>query len=133
MNYLNLIYGWLLGLAIGLFFYRRSIIVSLRRAAEEHRRLQGQLEELQRAAVELDQLAMLKDEFSVAINHQLRTPVTSILEGVGLIHDLTLGPLNEDQQVVVATIERNVERLVQLLDEVLDLSLLKSGRRPLKR
>ena len=100
---------------------------------EQKRRLREHIEELQRVNVELEALAKMKDEFLMTINHQLRTPMTTIVEGIQLFRDGTLGPLSEDQQSFIQSMEENAARLNYLIEAVLDLSLLKSGRRPLVR
>ena len=97
------------------------------------RRLREHILELQRINAELDQLANVKDDFLATINHQLRTPLTALLEALGLVREGTLGPLNEDQTVLIQSMHENVMRLHALIEEVLDLSLLKSGRRSLAR
>lgn len=106
---------------------------SHRRVMEQRRRLQDQINELERVNAELGQLATLKEEFLETINHQLRTPVTTVLEAIQLMRDGTLGPFTEDQHAFVLTMEQQARRLADLVEEVLDLSLLKSGRRPLQR
>lgn len=100
---------------------------------EQQRRLRDHVLELQRLTAELDHLAALKDDFLNAINHQLRTPLTTLVEGLELVGDGTLGSLTPEQQQVVQAMDENANRLAALIEEVLDLSLLKSGRRPLHR
>lgn len=100
---------------------------------EQKRRLREHIEELQRVNVELEALAKMKDEFLMTINHQLRTPMTTILESIQLVRDGTLGSLTEEQQSFIQSMGENALRLHHLIEEVLDLSLLKSGRRPLVR
>ena len=100
---------------------------------EQKRRLREQIVELERLNTELSQLSTMKDDFLETINHQLRTPVTSIRECIGLMRDGTLGPISDEQQPFVRTMEGNAQKLVSLIEEALDLSLLKSGRRPLQR
>jgi len=106
----------------------------LAKQVEEQRwRLGEQIVELERVNAELDELANLKDDFLATINHQLRTPVTAVLECIELIRDGALGSLTEDQQSFVRTMDHNVMQLANLVEEVLDLSLLKSGQRSLQR
>ena len=100
---------------------------------EQKRRLREHIVELQRVNVELDQLANLKDDFLAMINHQLRSPLTAITEGLELIRDGTMGPVSLDQQTLLDAMGRNTEQLTNLVENALDLSMLKSGRRPLKR
>ncbi len=100
---------------------------------ENKQRLREHIVELQRVNIEIDQLAGLKDDFLMAINHQLRTPLTAIIEGIELIEEGILGPITPDQQAFMRIMDENAMRLLRLIEEVLDLSLLKSGRRPLRR
>jgi len=99
---------------------------------EQKQRLRSHIIELQRVNLELDRLANLKDDFLTTINHQLRTPLTAIIEGVELLQDGAMGMLATDQLQLVQAMDRNAIRLASLIEDVLDLSLLKSGRRPLQ-
>jgi len=100
---------------------------------EQKRRLREHIVELQRVNAEFDQLANIKDDFLTTVNHQLRTPLTAIVEGVGLLRDGAMGTLTDDQQSLVAMMSGHARQLVGLVESVLDLSMLKSGRRPLNR
>ena len=99
----------------------------------QQRRLREQIVELQRVNEELDQLASVKDEFLQTINHQLRTPMTAILEGLELLRDPYLQGVSAEQRSYLEVIRDNAVRLKGLVEEMLDLSLLQSGRRPLNR
>lgn len=101
--------------------------------ADQQRRLREHVVELQRVNVELEQLTNVKDDFLMTINHQLRTPLTPILEGIELLGEQVVGPLSEQQLALVGMMEENASRLADLVDGALNLSLLKSGRRPLQR
>lgn len=103
------------------------------RADDQSQQLREQLRELQRVSEELDQLANLKDEFLTNINHQLRTPLTAIVEGLDLIRDGVVGPMNESLRDHVETMATSTRQLWGLIEDILDLSLLQSGRRVLKR
>lgn len=100
---------------------------------EQKRRLRDHIVELQRVNIELDQLTNLKDDFLMTINHQLRTPLTAIIEGIGLIQDGTTETVSEQQLEIIHAMRENAKRLTHLVEEALDLSMLKSGRRPLER
>lgn len=100
---------------------------------EQRRRGQDQISELERVNAELGQLATLKEEFLETINHQLRTPITTVLETIQLMRDGSLGPFTEEQHAFVLTMEQQAKQLASLVEEVLDLSLLTSGHRPLQR
>ena len=100
---------------------------------EQKRRLREHIVELQRVNAEFDQLAHLKDDFLMTINHQLRTPLTALTESIELLRDGSVGPLRGEQQGLVAVMDKNAQQLSALIAGILELSLLKSGRRPLHR
>lgn len=99
---------------------------------QQKQRLREHIVELQRANLELDRLAGLKDEFLATVNHQLRTPLTSIVAGLELLRD-THANLSEEQRQLIATVIGNARQLDRLVEHVLELSTLKANRRPLQR
>ena len=70
----------------------------------------------------------LKREFVSSISHELRTPLTSIRGSLGLLAGGALGPLSPDAADIVAVAERNVVRLIGLINDILDLERLDGGR-----
>ncbi|MBI4004061.1 MAG: hypothetical protein HY353_03485 [Candidatus Omnitrophica bacterium] len=100
---------------------------------EQKHRLRNHIVELQRLTAELDRLAHLKDDFLATINHQVRTPLTAILEGLSLMRDEPAGIVIEDQKALLETINRNAQQLAKLLDDILELSTVQSDRRVLNR
>jgi signal transduction histidine kinase len=100
---------------------------------EQKSRLRNHIVELQRLAAELDRLAHLKDDFLATINHQVRTPLTSILEGLSLMREESGGIVTEDQKALLEMIHRNAQQLAKLLDDILELSTVHSDRRALNR
>lgn len=99
---------------------------------QQKQRLREHIVELQRANLELDRLSGLKDEFLATVNHQLRTPLTSIVAGLELLRD-THPNLSSDQRELIATVIDNSQQLDRLVEHVLELSTLKANRRPLQR
>lgn len=100
---------------------------------QQQGRLRGQIAELERVNAELGALDTLKEDFLETINHQLRTPVTSIAECVQLFQDGVVGQFSDEQRPFIQILDENAKRLMDLVEQTLDLSLLKSGRRPLQR
>lgn len=100
---------------------------------EQKRRMREHVVELQVTNTELSRLANLKDDFLATISHQFRTPLTTVVEGLELMHDGAMGALPEDVQQLVTVLDENVHRLNHLIEEALDLSLIKSGNRLLDR
>ncbi|MEH2276418.1 MAG: PAS domain S-box protein [Nostoc sp.] len=92
-------------------------------AALERSRL---VAELQARAEALDQTNRIKDEFLAVLSHELRTPLNPILGWSKLLQG---GKLNaEKTNIAIATIERNAQLQVQLIDDLLDISRILSGK-----
>ena len=109
---------------------------SLERA--EQRRLLA--EELRRKNFELEQQNLsiqeanrLKTEFLSMVTHELRTPLTSIRGYVHLLLEGEAGALSEEQRELLGIVRNNAERLLVLIDELLDLSRIEAGRIELDR
>lgn len=105
--------------------------------AEYIQKLAGGLEEriaeLQRANDELRQLDRMKSEFVSTVSHELRTPLNIIIGHGEMLSDELFGPLNEQQARYMATIIYSARHLYDLVQDILDLSKIESGRLTLKR
>jgi signal transduction histidine kinase len=89
--------------------------------ALEHRRLTakvGHLEELNR----------MKSEFLASMSHELRTPMNAIIGYSSLMLDKAYGDLTPKQEQGLKRIEANGKNLLQLINNILDLSKLAAGR-----
>ena len=69
-----------------------------------------------------------KSEFVSTVSHELRTPMTSIKGYADLLYAGAVGPLNEEQRRFLGIIRDNVERLTALINDLLDISRVESGR-----
>lgn len=76
-------------------------------------------------------LDRLKDEFISTVSHELRTPLTSIRGALGLLSSGMLGDVNEKATNLLRIALTNSERLVRLINDILDLERIQSGREPL--
>ena len=74
-----------------------------------------------------------KDEFLSVVGHELRTPLTSIHGAFGLLHAGLLGELNDRGRHIVEIAAHSTERLVRLINDILDIERLSSGEVPLER
>lgn len=72
--------------------------------------------------------ARLKDEFVNLISHELRTPLSSILGYLELLSDDDEEPLSVEQRMYVQTIERNANRLLRLVGDLLFTAQVEAGR-----
>ena len=78
---------------------------------------------------EIDQM---KNEFVSTVSHELRTPLTSIKGYVDLILDGDAGEINEIQEEFLGIVKENSDRLVDMINDMLDISRIESGRIRLK-
>jgi PAS domain S-box-containing protein len=76
-------------------------------------------------------LDRLKDEFISTVSHELRTPLTSIRGALGLLSSGMLGEINEKSANLLRIALTNSDRLVRLINDILDLERIQSGREPL--
>lgn len=76
-------------------------------------------------------LDRMKDEFVSTVSHELRTPLTSIRGALGLLSSGMLGVINEKAANLLRIALSNSERLVRLINDILDLERTQSGREPL--
>ncbi|MFL5733701.1 MAG: ATP-binding protein [Chloroflexia bacterium] len=74
-----------------------------------------------------------KSEFVSMVSHELRTPLTSIKGYVDLILDGDAGEISEDQQDFLGIVKNNTDRLVDLINDLLDVSRIEQGRIDLNR
>ena len=78
------------------------------------------------------EIADMKNEFVSTVSHELRTPLTSIKGYVDLILDGSAGEVSEIQAEFLGIVKENSDRLVELINEMLDISRIESGRVHLK-
>jgi PAS domain S-box-containing protein len=76
-------------------------------------------------------LDRLKDEFISTVSHELRTPLTSIRGALGLLSSGMLGEISDKATNLLRIALTNSERLVRLINDILDLERIQSGREPL--
>jgi signal transduction histidine kinase len=69
----------------------------------------------------------LKTEFIGTMSHELRTPMTAIKGFTQLLAMGGLGPLNDTQREFVTTIHNNTERMIAMINDVLDITKIESG------
>jgi len=90
-------------------------------------------EELERKNEELTHLDQLKSDFMATMSHELRTPLTSIIGYSDMLLSGMTGELNEKQATFVESILRGGEQLLNLINDVLDLTKIEAGRLELQR
>jgi Na+/proline symporter/nitrogen-specific signal transduction histidine kinase len=89
--------------------------------------LEAATKELQEANRRLKELDRLKDEFVSTVSHELRTPLTSVRAFSEILHD-NEDMTQEERHKYLDIMVKETERLTRLINEVLDLAKIESGR-----
>jgi PAS domain S-box-containing protein len=85
-------------------------------------------EELSLRNREVERANRLKSEFLASMSHELRTPLNTILGFSELLSEQSAGSLNEKQKRFVTHIQRDAHHLLELINDILDLSKIEAGR-----
>jgi two-component system, OmpR family, sensor histidine kinase VicK len=78
-------------------------------------------------------LEKMKDEFISTVSHELRTPLTSLRASLGLVQSGTLDKRPEKQRQLIEIAIGNCDRLIRLVNDILDFDRGEKGRLPLHR
>ncbi|MDQ2834985.1 MAG: response regulator [Acidobacteriota bacterium] len=103
----------------------RDLAAQLSQAREEHQQHTLQLNHR-------SELDTLKDEFISTVSHELRTPLTSIRGALGLLSSGIIGDVDAKALNLLRIAVTNTDRLIRLINDILDLERMESGRAPLQ-
>ena len=112
-----------------------EMILRLRKVLEERQRfvkLKDFADQLERTNQELRKIDSMKSEFVSVASHELRTPLAAIKNAVQLMLSGKTGEINENQEKFLSMAERNINRLTNILNDLLNLSRIESGKIELK-
>jgi PAS domain S-box-containing protein len=70
----------------------------------------------------------LKDDFISTVSHELRTPLTSVVGSLGLLRSGAAGELPPQAQRLAEIAETNTQRLIRLINDILDIDQIRKGR-----
>jgi PAS domain S-box-containing protein len=129
-------YKWLLWNAVCV--PERRIIYAVARDITERKRAQDEREsftvrlektnrELELRNREVERATNLKSKFLASMSHELRTPLNAIVGFSDLLSDESPGPLNAKQKRFVTHIKQGSAHLLQLINDILDLSKVEAG------
>jgi signal transduction histidine kinase len=108
---------------------RKAEVERLNRELEEtNRGVVALYAELEEKAEALRRASDMKTRFISNVSHELRTPISSVLNLSLLLLDRIDGPLNAEQEKQVLFIRKSGEALQELIDDLLDLAKIESGR-----
>lgn len=103
-------------------------IALLRYQQDLERLVSERTEQLERANEELRAATEAKSAFLATMSHELRTPLNSIMGFSAILGDGMAGPLNDEQARQIGFLRDSAVHLHALIDDVLDLSRIESGR-----
>ncbi len=99
-----------------------------RKVKERTQELEVVNQKLQESNLELQRANSLKSEFLANMSHELRTPLNAVIGFSELLLDTGSGTLGEDQKDYVADILSSGRHLLELINEILDLSKIEAGK-----
>jgi signal transduction histidine kinase/DNA-binding response OmpR family regulator len=98
------------------------------RVQERTTQLAAANRELEFRNLEVERATKLKSKFLASMSHELRTPLNAIVGFSDLLAEQTAGQLNEKQQRFVNHIKQGSAHLLQLINDILDLSKIEAGQ-----
>ena len=108
----------------------QDVVVVFSDVTEEHRAkkaLEDALATEQAAVERLRELERAKSEFVSTVSHELRTPITSIIGYLELLSDGAAGPLAAAQHGLLDRVDRNSQRLLRLVEDLLKLAQIEAS------
>ena len=109
---------------------RGTLVISSIRDISERKRFEKELREKNQALLRADRM---KDQFLASMSHELRTPLHTVIGFAELLAEELRGPLNPDQKRFVDHIIRDSRHLLDLINDILDLSKIEAGGLKLQR
>ncbi|MFH1507546.1 MAG: GAF domain-containing sensor histidine kinase [Candidatus Omnitrophota bacterium] len=100
---------------------------------ELERRVEQRTRELTDAVTELKKISKRKSDFVSAVSHELRTPLTSIKGYASILLGKGMGELPEALKERLEKINRHSDELVHMINDLLDITRLESGRVTMKK
>lgn len=88
--------------------------------------------ELDEAIRTTEELTRLKSKFMANVTHELRTPLNGIINYIGFVVDGDTGPLNPEQTSYLSQALQSAEKLLALINNILDMSKIEAGQMTLQ-
>jgi PAS domain S-box-containing protein len=107
----------------------QDALISASKDISAYRDLQRQLEEANR---DLTNAILAKDRFLATMSHELRTPLNAVMGFTGTLLMELPGPLNPEQRKQLETIKSSAKHQLSLINDLLDLAKIESGKVELK-
>jgi signal transduction histidine kinase len=117
--------------------HRRRLAESLQDLNETNhdleRRVADRTRELSQAKEAAESADRMKSAFLATMSHELRTPLNSIIGFTGILLQELAGPLNTEQRKQMGIVRDNSSHLLELINDVLDLSKIEAGQLQVSR
>jgi protein-histidine pros-kinase len=102
-----------------------SVVITVIRDITERKRFEQALRDKN---IELEKANQAKDRFLASMSHELRTPLNAIIGFTGTLLMKLPGPLTPDQEKQLRTIQSSARHLLSLINDLLDLTRIESGK-----
>jgi PAS domain S-box-containing protein len=113
---------------------REEAVNALRQLNETlEARVTARTAELSAALVRAEEADRLKSAFLATMSHELRTPLNSIIGFTGILLRGLAGPLNEEQHKQLGMVRASARHLLELINDILDLSKIEAGQLQIRR
>jgi signal transduction histidine kinase len=124
----------ILAQSIGQAFENARLFEATWRAQQElEKRVEQRTQELTEVVTELKRVSKRKSDFVSAVSHELRTPLTSIKGYASILLSKNLGKISDSIKERLEKINRHSDELVHMVNDLLDISRLESGRIIMKK
>jgi len=124
----------ILAQSIGQAFENARLFEATWRAQQElEKRVEQRTQELTEVVNELKRVSKRKSDFVSAVSHELRTPLTSIKGYASILLSKNLGKISDPIKERLEKINRHSDELVHMVNDLLDISRLESGRIIMKK
>jgi len=102
-----------------------TLVSSAIRDMTDRRRIERTIQEKN---IELQNASLAKDRFLAGMSHELRTPLNAIIGFTGTLLMRLPGPLTGEQEAQLKTIQSSAKHLLSLINDMLDLTKIESGK-----
>jgi signal transduction histidine kinase/ActR/RegA family two-component response regulator len=110
----------------------RELGLSYESLDRTHRRMADAKQRVEMRNREVERINELKSEFLASMSHELRTPLNAIIGFSSLMAEESAGKLNDEQKSYVQHVQRASKHLLDLINDILDLSKIEAGYLELK-
>lgn len=109
------------------YFDKQFLHIEITPTGEEHKELVGHVIILKNIT-EFKELDAAKTHFIATVSHEFKTPISSMKMSLQLLKNERIGTLNEEQSILIDSIQDDAGRLLKITAELLNLTQIESGK-----